>query len=510
MKNLLRFILILFYSSQTLQAQDAIRAKIIDSTTQKPIAFATVELNKNSGIISNENGVFQMYLNRKTTVNDTLFINCLGYETKRIAVQKLTDSLIVLSEKSIALDEVLLSNKNYSVEEILEKISENLINNYDFNFTKSRLFYRASYTTNIHKKDVELKKSSIPEFNQAFTDSVLQIIPKTSDYYIEILGDLFHPNALDKAHKLHIVKASKLYDKNNEITFNGLEKKLNAILKKRVKRDSYFKIKSGFLLGTKLDIDSTAFSNPEEDEALKKNQAMLEAEKKKAQEEQEDFLNYRKKALVRLKNNSFINEDSPLNFLEKSNRYNFELLDHLFLNGNFVYKITFTPKRKEDFKGVIYVNTDDFAIIRVDYENVKLLKNFKLFGVSFKRHLEKGTLIYSKNNMNKYGLKYAEAEKGNTFEIKRPLKVIEKNKHTKGRRKQNEISTQINFITSNLSKQELVVFENENITETTFTNFTEKANIKPTYLPQYDPKFWEGYQVIEPNQAIKDFKSMEE
>lgn len=162
MKNLLRFILILFYSSQTLQAQDAIRAKIIDSTTQKPIAFATVELNKNSGIISNENGVFQMYLNRKTTVNDTLFINCLGYETKRIAVQKLTDSIIVLSEKSIALDEVLLSNKNYSVEEILEKISENLINNYDFNFTKSRLFYRASYTTNIHKKDVELKKSSIP------------------------------------------------------------------------------------------------------------------------------------------------------------------------------------------------------------------------------------------------------------------------------------------------------------------------------------------------------------
>ena len=56
---------------------------------------------------------------------------------------------------------------------------------------------------------------------------------------------------------------------------------------------------------------------------------------------------------------------------------------------------------------------------------------------------------------------------------------------------------------------ELVVFENESIAETQFNDFTEKANVNPTYLPKYDPDFWKGYNVIEPNQAIKDFKSIE-
>ena len=54
-----------------------------------------------------------------------------------------------------------------------------------------------------------------------------------------------------------------------------------------------------------------------------------------------------------------------------------------------------------------------------------------------------------------------------------------------------------------------MIFENEPIAETQFNDFNEKANINPTYLPKYDPDFWKGYNVIEPNQAIKNFKSIE-
>ena len=147
--------------------------------------------------------------------------------------------------------------------------------------------------------------------------------------------------------------------------------------------------------------------------------------------------------------------------------------------------------------------------MRVDYENVKSLKKFRLLGISLNEYLKKGTFIYSKNNADKYALKYAEVEMGSKFGIKRPLKIIEKNKHTKGRRKQNEISSDIHFIVSNITKKELVVFENESITEASFNSYTEKAKVNPTYLPKYDPEFWKGYNVIEPNQAIKDFKSIE-
>ncbi|WP_418604542.1 carboxypeptidase-like regulatory domain-containing protein [Hwangdonia sp.] len=502
---LVLFTLFIFQWSQT---QNSIHAKLIDSTTQKPIAFATIELNKKSGVISNDNGVFQIYLNKKTRANDSLFINCLGYETKRVAVEKFTDSIIVLSQKSIELDEVLVSNKAYTVEEIIEKTQENLATNYDFEYTKSRLFYRQSDHNNMIKNIIAINKSTIPEINQKFVDSVLDIMPKNSGNYTELLGDLYLKPIAENALKLDIIKASNLYDKNNEISFEDLEEKFNTIFKKHIKRDSYFKIKSG-IFGTKEDIDSSFFGDAQADEDIEKTKAFIDEQKKKENERKQNFLRYRKRAIANLETSSFIFEDSFLNFLEKSNRYRFELLDYQFLNGEFVYKITFTPKRKEGFKGVLYINTDDFAIVRVDYENVKNLKNFRLLGISYSEYLKKGTFIYAKNNAAKYALKYAEVENGNKFGIKRPLKIIEKNKHVKGRRKQNEISTHIHFIVSNTTKKELVVFENESITETAFNNITEKAKVKPTYLPKYDPEFWKGYNVMEPNQAIKDFKSIE-
>ena len=111
--------------------------------------------------------------------------------------------------------------------------------------------------------------------------------------------------------------------------------------------------------------------------------------------------------------------------------------------------------------------------------------------------------------IHEYVLKYADKEDGTNFGIKRPLKVIEKNKHTKGRRKQNELSSDIHFALSNTEKSELVVFETDPLSESSYEAFTEESKVKPIYLPAYDPNFWEGYNVIEPNQAIKDFKSIE-
>ncbi|MEP5341704.1 MAG: carboxypeptidase-like regulatory domain-containing protein [Algibacter sp.] len=488
-------------------AQEFIQAKIRDSISQKPIPFATISTTKDTGVISNTNGDFLMYLNKKQSKRDSLFVRCLGYETKRFLIKTFSDSLVLLSPKSIELDEVLVSNKNYSVEEIIEKAQENLDRNYDFNFIKSRLFYRASNFTNIFKNEVVIKKTTIPEFNQQFIDSVLLAMPKNSDDYTEILADIYGKSGIKDSQKLEVIKASHLYDKSKEVSFEGYEEKFNKIIKKHVKRDSYFKIKSG-IFGTKESIDSSFFEN-EKQKDVEQTEALIEKKKKQEAERKKNFLKYRKSSISKLQRNSFIFEDSDLNFLEKPNRYDFKIEDYSFLNDNFVYKISFTPKRKADFKGTIYVNTDDFAIVRVDYENVKALKTFKLLGLSYNLNLKRGTLIYAKNNVDKYVLKYADVEEGSKFGIKRPLAIIEKNKHTRGRRKQNQLSSDIHFILSNRQKNELVIFENTPITELEFANFTEKPKIKPIYLPKYDPEFWKGYNVIEPNQAIKDFKSIE-
>ncbi len=490
-------------------AQQAISTKLLDTVTQKPIPFANISFGKNSGVISNSSGVFTINFKRKLKETDALLISCMGYESKSIPVLKLTDSILFLKPKSIELDEVLVSNKNYTPEEIIEKANENIGKNYAFNFNKSKLFYRESYFNTITKNNVKVKKSSIPEFNQKFIDSIMMIMPKKADDYTEILGNLYTKSGEDESQKLDIIKACHLYDKNKQVSFDGLEERFNTIFKKHVKRDSYFKIKSG-IFSTKEAIDSSFFDSSEDKKEKDQTAAFLEEQKKKEEARKKDFLKYRKQTITGLEKGSFIFKNSHLNFLEKPNKYNFEILDHIFLNDNFVYKISFTPKRNADYKGFVYVNTDDYAIIRVDYENVKFLRNFKLLGISYQEKLHKGTLIYTKNDMDIYTLKYAESTNGMNFGIKRPLKIIEKNKHVRGRRKQNELSSDIHFIMSNTTKKELVIFENHSINALDYANFNEKPNTSPTYLPSYDPKFWEGYDVIEPNQAIKDFKSIDD
>ncbi|MDW5287952.1 carboxypeptidase-like regulatory domain-containing protein [Formosa sp. PL04] len=499
-------IFFLLYSSSVI-AQTKIHARVLDSTNQAPILYATISYNNSTGVISNDVGQFQLHINTPITEQDSLFFSCLGYESKQLAAKTFQDSLVYLKPKSIELNEVMLFNKNYTVEEIIEKAEENLEKNYTVSYEKSKLFFRETYGSTILRKWVKIKASTIPEFNQELTDSILKDIPLESYQYTEILGELYKNKTEtenDTVVKLDILKASELYDKNNEMTFEAYEKKLNDILKKHVKRDSYFKIKSG-LFGTKEDIDSSFFK----DETNEKTDAFLEAEKKKEEDKKKNFLKYRKRMINSVERNSFVDEKSSLNCIHKSSRYEFELLDYSFLNDQYVYKIAFKPKRSEDYKGILYINTDDFAIIRIDFKNVKSIKTFKLLGVSLDVYLRRGSLIYAKNSADSYSLKYAEIETADKVGIDRPLKIIEKNKNVKGRRKQNELSADINFIASNHYKREMVVFENENITEADFNAFKEKAQVKPIYLPEYDPEFWKGYNIIEPNKAIKAFKSIE-
>jgi len=225
--------------------------------------------------------------------------------------------------------------------------------------------------------------------------------------------------------------------------------------------------------------------------------------------EENYFLNYRKSSLKDLLSSLFFQEDSQLNFIEKSGRYDFELIDYTTIDDSSAYIINFGPKRGADFKGTLYVNTQDFAIMRVDYENVKNLKNFGLLGISFHDTTYKGKTIFSKDANGTYSVRYIEKTRGSVFGIDRPLKIIEKNKFVKGRRKQNELSLGLDIGAGEVSKYEVVVFDSQPISEGEYKNSTENKSIKPQYLSKYDPEFWKGYNIIEPNTAIKQFTAID-
>jgi hypothetical protein len=175
-----------------------------------------------------------------------------------------------------------------------------------------------------------------------------------------------------------------------------------------------------------------------------------------------------------------------------------------------VYVINFEPKGSEDYRGTLYINADDFAIVRIDYENVKPVRTFKLLGVSLNQNRSKGKMIFYKGADNRYNLRYLEKENGNVAGIKRPLKIIEKNKNVKGKRKQNQLSLDMDLAISSTNKFEIVVFDTQNSTQDQFEGISENNAVLPTYMPKYDPDFWKGYAIIEPNKAIKEFTSKED
>ena len=203
-------------------------------------------------------------------------------------------------------------------------------------------------------------------------------------------------------------------------------------------------------------------------------------------------------------------DDTDLNFITKSRKYKFSLLDFVYLGQDAVYVLKFEPKGSADYKGTIYVNSDDFAVIRAEYENVKSIKTFKLLGISMNEYLAKGKMIFYKGDNDRYNLRYLEKENGTSIGVKRPLKIIEKNKIVKGRNKQNELSLKMDLGITSTSKYEIVVFDTENTSITDFDSLTEDNSILPTYMPRYNPEFWKGHTIIEPNAAIREFTSIEE
>lgn len=497
------FLFFLVFSTFTAVQAQNLNAIILDSLSKEPIPYATVLLNKR-GVITNEEGRFTFILDGALKETDSLFISCIGYESVAKPLLTFETNSILLSPKAIELKEVIVSNKNYTADEIMDFVQDNLEKNYTDGYSKKRLFFRNSSFNRMVKSDFTIKESTIDAFNQKFLDSVINTVPKANSYYTEIVGDLYG-NFDGETQKLNLIKASELYDKSKEVDLEKLEEKFNDIIKKNVRTDSYFKIKSG-LIGTKIDADELFESKVDSADVAAVNKA-LEEEQKNKEKRKENFAKYRRNQLGGLLMALPIHKGADLNFINKSRKYKYTLKEFTYMGNDAVYVIDFMSKGAADYQGTLYINADDFALIRADFENIKPIKTFNLLGISANNYLSKGKVIFYKDITGYYGLRYLEYEKGNRVGIRRPLKIIEKNKVVKGRNKQNELSGKMDFVITDIQKNELIVFDTEYINQQEFESYKEENDVLPTYMPKYNPEFWKGYTIMEPNTAIKEFTS---
>lgn len=473
-------------SAQTFSAQ------LLDKKTNAPIPFATIQYGEHRGVITNEEGVFNFTLRAKATATDSLYISSMGYEKKAFALQSQLDSIIYLAPKVFELKTVFLSSNPMDAGDIIEKVKENLAINYKVSLSKKKIFFRQSDLSHMKKVDFGFQKSTIAELDKQLIDSIAGLVPKHSSYYREALGDFYGDYS---KHKFHIDKAAELYDKNKDVSMDGLSDKMERIFKANVKPDSYLKIKSG-IFSSKVQLDSLKTENKEEGDAFVKVEDT----------DNQNFNQEMKDRISELYEQLFFNEDSKIDVLRKSNRYEFTIEDYTYIDETPVYILKFEPKGKKDFKGTMYVNFDDYAIMRLEFNNVRPIESFGLLGITYRHNVYNGRMLFQKDVAGGYSPKYLELDSGVYFGLNRPLKVIEKNKHVKGRRKQNELSLKLDIKMTQRNKFELVVFDSENINESTYKNATENKDLKATYLSKYDANFWQGYTIMEPNAAIQAFK----
>jgi len=477
-----RFIIFLLFAVN-LKAQST-SVKILDSISFNPIPFATVYFSNSSGVISDENGDFELIKNELND-EDSLFVSSMGYKKVSYSLNRFNDSIIFLSPKPIELNNVIITNRKLSSQEIIEKIKAAITQNYQTDLSENKIFYRKEYNSTIEKFEINKFKSSIENVNDLLIDSLLLNLPSENKSAKEVLS-YYYGNLEEDNQKINLIKSRETYKKDNEI-LESLNSKLEESLKKSLKSNSYFKIRSGLLpfsgdleFDGLWDIDST-------------NQAALKKANDDEIKRKENFANSIKGRVSNIYSNLFYNDATDLDFILKSNRYEFSNPELNYLGNQLVYVMTFRPKGSKDYKGTLHINSDDFAIVRIDFKNVKSLFKLKLLGFSSDNYLVEGRMVFSKLDKKKYSLTYFQVSSGSKAGIDRPFKIIEKNKFVKGRRKQNQISFNLDFIVNSLNKVELRVFQSKPIDLNLYENLKEENKILPEYVDEFKTNFWEEF-----------------
>ena len=494
------FYYFIFLKIIVLQGQQ-INLQVIDSVTKDPIPFTTILTNFNYNTISNEEGFFRVLKSTNFSNKDSLFITCMGYNEYKVAIDKLKQSVIELTEKTIKLNSIILTSQNLDAYEIIKKVKERIDEKYLTSYSKKKYFMRESFFQKWDKMKMEIEKSTISELNRKFWDSIFKSIPKNDSWHTESLGHIYGDWSKENQ-KIEIIKAVDLADTVNEKGYERIEKKIAEILNKKTKEDSYFKFKSG-VFSTKVDREELI---EESIDSIKNDSAIIKKQLEKKNIENENFYKNRKSRISRIYDGIY-KKGLKFEFLKKSYLYDFKIISYSYEGEKPVYKIKFKPKSsKGKYNGNIWIDSENFSIMKIVQQNNKVLRDFSLFGISFELYYHRATLVFNNFSSEKYQLQFLESEFKFRSGINRPIKIVEKNKYVRGRRKQNELLARINFNLDQSSNTTLIVFDDIPIKEGEYNKLKEQKSFKQDKLHSYDPNYWKDYSVIEPNQVIKSFK----
>lgn len=471
-----------------------IKGQIVDAKTKEPVAFATVQFNGNNGVISNMEGFFNIPSDGLNP-DSILSVSFMGYETQNLTIQKLKDQnqLIKLEEAINQLNTVYLTNKVAGVDSIMARVLRNLDSNYHFSDVQYTLFKRETTYFKAHDLKMNIEKSSgfnkkqLEASNKQFDELTNSIVnnPPTQ-MFTDVLSEVYLKS--DYKGKMEVKQATKLIDLKNNLTLETIQSKVSAIVLQHLDTTKTYKVKTGWF---KVE-DSLSFKKSKE---VGKDSANNNFESVKS-----DNINTIKEHLF--------DSASMLDFVLDRNSYNYQLINVTTIDDQLVYIIDFKPRKgKAKFQGTLYINEEDYAILKLDYSyaegkigeklNLKLL-----LGVKYIEKVNKGTVIYKRNPESKnYYPYYINHESGRYVYAHRPFKFIENSNIIK-----NKVAFDMTLEGTIVQKQELMSLDYKPFDSTLFNEITEAKKVDYIELKKYDTSIWQDYTIMEPLEELKKFK----
>lgn len=470
MKKIILFFYLLIITSANSQTK---LIQIKDSLTNYSVPFSTISFSNNKALITDEYGNFELIIN-ELNPKDSLFVSAIGYEKKSFLNKDIKDSILYILPKLVLLDEVVLSNTKLNSNQIIDSVIAKIEKNYSKDFSKNKIFISQNEKSEIVRFNINKFKSTIEEISPSLIDSITKNLSKNNSSSLETLC-YFYGNTDEENQKINLIKARETYNKENDI-IQSLNKQLEESFKNNVKSNSYFKIKSG-IFGGDLEVDGLDETDSIQTQIDRKN----------------NFAKNQKNKLKNIYSDLFYQTKSPYDFILKPNKYIFSVPKLDFIGDNLVYIIKSSPKGNSKYEATLYIDSEDYAIIRLDFKNVKPIVKFKLLGVSFNYFLKEGKILMSKFNNKNYSLSYIKINGSQNYSIERPIKLIEKNKIVKGRNKQNQISFKLDMKIEQENQIEIQVFNSSFISNEYFKKIEEENKVLPEFIEVFESNFWEDF-----------------
>ncbi|MFA5555689.1 MAG: carboxypeptidase-like regulatory domain-containing protein [Flavobacteriaceae bacterium] len=506
MLRLILLLLSLFWSFYFTYAQQ-ITGRIIDSQTKESIPFATIRVGE-ADLISNQEGYFTFLPDNNS---ETVVISFIGYNSQQLSVSQLRqNSIIALVPVIYDIGEIYVTNEKPNADTIVNRAKKGLKTLYKSTNLKQTIFTRKSTefkpkTAEVKiKKSTEFSKNELKKLNEelaGFTSGLVNYPPqqftdRLVNYYTSTkkINDKFA-----SVSKVEVIKAVKLHDRNRSTHLDDLEKTAANLMLKYVDTTKFYRIKSG-LFGSR---DTISFSEEYNNKSKNKYAKQQSPENKK---------NSEIKSSITISRSTLWNSETS-EFIHKTDIYTYTFVETTYLDGELVYVIDFKPKKKKaKYSGRLYINADDYAILRADYDLAegKNLYSFNLkliLGVKSAQNISRGTFIYKKvSDSDMYYLYYASKEWGQYFYINRPLKLIE---ITKNRKERDVVAFDIKVEGNMIDKSEYLNTSIQSVTSEEVEKIKEK-DFNYEIQSEYNPNIWKGYNIIEPLEEMKKFKVLEE